>query len=262
MQLKESFIGKASYMKGFNSGFLTASFFLYVFLLLFFLSPPMALADMLCPIPGLGETDQQIPYEDQKEISRGTCEWVDIRGKLHHATVSISLEQTTGSGFHFNQDNGPTSVQTNDNKVLICSDSASCGSATITINSGGNIKTIGSVRSDAGNWVYIGGVTGECPISGEYTARTEEGGVYTDELIIGKTKLLEQKKVRYRCNSYPKWCDCTMCYTYTHCIEKVPCPEGFIRISPFCCLQNVGMTQTIYCIQRMAGPYHHEWRCN
>lgn len=241
-------------------------FYRFASLLLILLILPTFAVAQQCPLPSPGETKKEIPPEDQKEIPRGTCSWVTIGGRMRSETVSLSLDQTNGSGFHFNQDNGPTAIQASDNQVLICSDSTSCGSASIIINMNGNSIEIGSVRSDSGQWVSVGRITGGCPFTGEPTSRVEGGGVYQDELIVGKWKIWEQKNVQYSCNLLINTgCDCSRCYDGAYCIHPVPCPDGFKKISPFCCRQYPGDgTETIYCISRYisGGPYLHEWRCN
>ena len=182
-----------------------------------------------CPTPGPGETEKKLPNEDQTEIPRGTCRWVTIKGKMLYETVSLSLDQTTGRGFHFDQDNGPTSLETTNNSVLICSASTSCGSASIVLDVDGNAKTIGSVRSSYGNWVFE---AYECYLSGE---KTSPPGASL-QIIRGRHKQLQIYNGVAGVSSIPAEC-------------KYFCEEGYLNCAGRCTTTSSGCDPVYGCVE-------------
>ena len=185
-------------------------------------------AEQPCPIPGVEETVIELCREGQTEIPRGNCLEICIRGKMENDSLSLSLDQTVGSGFHFEMDNGPTSIETTESRILICSDSTSCGSATIIMNMNGVSTEIGSIRSDYGYWIIK---DNECFLSGPKTHM--EGDVYVIER--GGHKMMqwfdESWSMGAMAFDYRYYCengdyDCaSRCNTSSFCDSVVGCLE-------------------------------------
>ena len=222
-----------------------------------------------CPMPDAGETEKKIPNEDQTEIPQGTCRWVTLKGKMRYENASLSLDQTNGSGFHFGQDNGPTSVETTENRVLICSASTSCGSASIVIDVDGNAKTMGSVRSSYGFWYFK---AYECFLSGQRTSTTMfriERGAHRQDQGYRETAMTSgiPDECKYfceenylncagRCNTSYK-CDptygCVECVTF----ETYPSYEWDFPCADEHVPYNGGCSSTVRCYCTIANSLKH-----
>ena len=236
-----------------------------------------------CPIPNVDETKIELCQEGQTEILRGNCLEICIRGKMEKDSLSLSIDQTNGSGFHFDMDNGPTSVETAENRIFICSDSTSCGSASIILTRGGQSTEIGSVRSNVGTWVLVS--ENECVINEDpnemVSSYRYDGNQYRIhvEKIQGKGRQREVISKYYRapyvdcgsdevglCDDFSGsilggYCDMSLDLNVKRkrCLGLTvmpygggyPCAEGYSEPSPH--------WSWCGCILYMS---YHEWRCS
>lgn len=140
-------------------------FFIYTFTVSICISS-LAYANGFCPFPSIPE--ESASSGNHIEIPRGQCKLITIRGKLKYETVTLSLDETYGSGFFFNEDNGPkTVILGTNNQALVCSSSSSCGSTAILMQKPEGTTEVSSVRSNTGKWRKVDSI---CAIRGPATS--------------------------------------------------------------------------------------------
>ncbi len=181
----------------------------------------LGFANGFCPYPSIPE--ESASKGNYMEIPRGQCKLITIRGKLKYETVTLSLDETYGSGFFFNENNGPKNVVLDGtNQALVCSSSSSCGSTAILMDKPEGLVEISSLRSSAGKWVLIS--ENECVISEDPNGPVssyiyDRNYIYSVsvEKIQGKGRQREVISKRYRSNHY----DCGTA-------EDSTCDDGFL----------------------------------
>ena len=140
--------------------------FIYKIVFFFIFCTPTQLFASKCSFVTIAEDTAS--ESDSFVLTRGQCKPITLRGTLQHETVTLTLDETNGSGFSFNDENGPKTVEFSGKTttVSICASSSSCGSIAIIQQQSSGRREIGSIRSDIGTWRYV---DNSCAIKGPYT---------------------------------------------------------------------------------------------
>lgn len=140
------------------------------------------------------------------EIARGSC--IDLWVDSQDLACPWYQWNLSGTGFHFNSVDGPTSGVTSEEGEVIklCADETACGTAEINVSDDCGVPSIAGVRAEEGYWKVIyqhqcGYFNGASCCGGK--SYIEGGYRYTDSCVAGPPGFKWSGAEAYSCEPFP-----------------------------------------------------------